>query len=191
MFVLFLVDFFLCQYVLVHQCDTERHAWPCVFHIALLPRLDSESTVKNNSVLIATHNEINLLCTDKLQHDTVCKQSSAVKAAMRQRASRQRTHKQCLHSQFTWNPKVAKKKHENNVRYETQLLHKTRQPQAKSPIQKHENKLKRSVQTRQFVVCYTSIKLKVYPVTFSSRWHCYHLKLYTKNTAGSAAGGLT
>lgn len=67
------------------------------------------------------------------------------------------------------------------MHYETQLLHKTLQPQAKSGIQKHENKLKCSCQTRQFVVCYTSIMLKVCPVTFSSRWPCYPFKLYRKH----------
>lgn len=123
-------------------------------------------------MLIVTHNEIDLLCTDKLQHDTVCKQPSAVKAAMRHRAegkTPEDTQTVFALTVYMKSQRKKKKKHENNVRYETQLLHKTRQPQAKSRIQKHENKLKCSVQTRQFVVCYTSIMLKACPVTFSSR----------------------
>lgn len=135
------------------------------FHIAPLPRLDSKSIVKNNFVLIVTHNEIKLLCTDKLQHDTVCKQPSAVKAAMRQRAEgkHQRTHKQCLHSQFTWNPKVAKKSMKTN---------------SSNRRQSHAYK---SMKTNSSVPSKQCGLLYLHKVTFSSRWPCYPFKLYKKH----------
>lgn len=120
--------FFFVQCVLVHQCDTKRHARPCIFHIAPLPGLDSKSIVKNNFVLIVTHNEIKLLRRNKLQHDTVCKQPSAVKAAMRQRAPED-TQTVFALTVYMKSQNCKKKKHENKLR----------QPQAKSRIQKHEN----------------------------------------------------